>query len=82
MVSRVNATAVQQSSSRMGEFERKPVQLGNLTFGQMELRGQPAFLLQKPWDRNEDFDGLMSPALLGITRLAIDVQRGVVEFSR
>ena len=82
MVSRVNATAVQQSSSRMGEFERKPVQLGSLTLGQMELRGQPAFLVQKPWDRNEDFDGLMSPALLGITRLAIDAQRGVVEFSR
>jgi predicted aspartyl protease len=81
-VSRVNATAVQQSSSRMGEFERKPVQLGSLTLGQMELRGQPAFLLQKPWDRNEDFDGLMSPALLGITRLAVDAQRGVVEFSR
>jgi predicted aspartyl protease len=82
MVSRVNATAVQQSTSRMGEFERKPVHLGSLTLGQMELRGQPAFLLQKPWDRNEDFDGLMSPALLGITRLAIDAQRGVVEFSR
>jgi predicted aspartyl protease len=82
MVSRVNATAVQQSSSKMGEFERKPVQLGSLTLGQMELRGQPAFLLQKPWDRNEDFEGLMSPALLGITRLTIDVQRGVVEFSR
>jgi hypothetical protein len=81
-VSRVNATAVQQSSSRMGEFERKPVQLGSLTLGQMELRGQPAFLLQEPWDRNGDFDGLMSPALLGITRLAIDAQRGVVEFSR
>jgi hypothetical protein len=82
MVSRVNATSVQQSSSRMGEFERKPVQLDSLTLGQMELRGQPAFSLQNPWDRNADFDGLMSPALLGITRLAIDAQRGVVEFSR
>jgi predicted aspartyl protease len=82
MVSRVNATAVQQSSSRMGEFERKPVQLGSLTLGQMELRGQPAFLVQNPWDGKEDFNGLMSPALLGITRLAIDVPRGIVEFSR
>ena len=27
-------------------------------------------------------DGLMSPALLGITRLAVDTRRGVVEFSR
>jgi Aspartyl protease len=82
MVSRVNATAVQQSSSRMGEFERKPVQLGSLTLGQMELRGQPAFLVQNPWEGKEEFNGLMSPALLGITRLAIDVPRGIVEFSR
>ena len=82
MVSRVNATAVQQSSSRMGEFERKPVQLRNLTFGQADLREQPALLVQNPWQGTEDFDGLMSPALLGITRLAVDTRRGVVEFSR
>jgi predicted aspartyl protease len=82
VVSRVKATAVQQSSSNMGEFERKQVSLNSLTLGQMELRGQPAFLIQNPWDGTEDFDGLMSPALLGITKLAIDVPRGVFEFSR
>jgi hypothetical protein len=82
MVSQVRASAVQQSSSRMGEFERKPVQLRSLALGQMELRKQPAFLVQNPWAEDEEFDGLMSPALLGITRLAIDTQRGVVEFSR
>ena len=82
MVSRVSATAVQQSSSRMGEFERKPVQLRNLTLGQTDLREQPALLVQNPWQGTEDFDGLMSPALLGITRLAVDTRRGVVEFSR
>jgi Aspartyl protease len=82
VVSRVKATAVQQSSSRMGEFERKQVLLNSLRLGQMELRGQPAFLVPSRWDGTEDFDGLMSPALLGITKLAIDVQRGVLEFSR
>jgi predicted aspartyl protease len=81
-VSRVNTTAVQQSSSRMGEIERKQVLLNSLTLGQMELRRQPAFLVQNPWDGTEDFDGLMSPALLGITRLAVDVRRGVLEFNR
>ena len=82
MVSRVNAAAVQQSSSRMGEFERKPVQLRSLSLGQTELREQPAFVVQKRWAGVEEFDGLMSPALLGITRLAVDTQRGVVEFNR
>ena len=82
MVSRVKATAVQQSSSRMGEFDRKQVLLNSLTLGQMELRWQPAFLVQNPWEGREDFNGLMSPALLGITRLAVDTRRGVVEFSR
>ena len=71
--------AVEQQDGRV---RAKTSPVGSLTLGQMELRGQPAFLVQKPWDRNEDFDGLMSPALLGITRLAIDAQRGVVEFSR
>lgn len=82
MVSRVSATAVQPSSSRMGEFERKPVQLRNLTLGQTDLREQPALLVQNPWQGTEDFEGLMSPALLGITRLAVDTRRGLVEFSR
>jgi len=66
----------------MGEFERNPVQLGSLTLGQAEFRRQPAFLVQSRWDGTRDFDGLMSPALLGITRLAVDTRRGVVEFSR
>jgi predicted aspartyl protease len=82
LISRVKATAVQQSSSNMGEFERNPVQLGSLRLGQVEFRRRPAFLIQSRWDGTEDFDGLMSPALLGITQLVIDVRRGVLEFNR
>jgi len=82
LISRVKATAVQQSSSNMGEFERKQVTLNSLRLGQMEIRRQPAFLVQSRWDGTEDFDGLMSPALLGITQLVIDVRRGVLEFNR
>jgi predicted aspartyl protease len=82
MISRVKASDVQKSSSMMGEFERKPVQLGSLTLGQVEFRRQPAFLVQSRWDGTRDFDGLMSPALLGITKLVIDLRRGVVEFDR
>jgi len=75
-------TDIQKSSSTMGEFERKPVPLGSLTLGQAEFRRQPAFLAQSRFDGTEEFDGLMSPALLGITKLAIDVQRGVFAFNR
>jgi predicted aspartyl protease len=82
MISRVKASDIQKSSSMMGEFERNPVQLGSLTLGQVEFRRQPAFLVQSRWDGTRDYDGLMSPALLGITKLVIDVRRGVFEFDR
>jgi predicted aspartyl protease len=82
LVSQVKASDIQKSSTTMGEFERKPVPLGSLMLGQAEFRRQPAFLAQSRLDGTEDFDGLMSPALLGITKLAIDVQRGVFEFNR
>ena len=81
-ISRVKASEPQKSSSMMGEFERNPVQLGSLTLGQAEFRRQPAFLVQSRWDGTRDFDGLMSPALLGISKLVVDVQRGVLEFDR
>jgi predicted aspartyl protease len=82
LISQVKASDIQKSSSTMGEFERKPVPLGSLTLGQTEFRRQPAVLAQSRFDGTEDFDGLVSPALLGITKLAIDVQRGVFEFNR
>jgi predicted aspartyl protease len=81
-ISRVKASDVQKSSSMMGEFERNPVHLSSLTLGQAEFHRQPAFLVQSRWDGTRDFDGLVSPALLGITKLVIDVRRGVVEFDR
>jgi predicted aspartyl protease len=82
LISRVKASDIQKSSSMMGEFERNRVQLDSLTLGQEKFRRQPAFLVQSQWDGTRDFDGLMSPALLGITKLVIDVRRGVLEFDR
>lgn len=75
-------SAVEHSSNMIGEFERKQVVLSSLRLGETEFRQQPAFLVQSRGDGTLDFDGLMSPALLGITRLVIDLGRGVVEFSR
>ncbi len=33
-------------------------------------------------DAGHDFDGLMSPAALGITRIAIDLHQGTLAFTR
>jgi predicted aspartyl protease len=75
-------SVVQRSSSMMGEFERRPMVLNSLTLAQTEFHHQPAFLVQSRWEGTQDFDGLVSPALLGINRLLIDPGRGVVEFTR
>jgi predicted aspartyl protease len=79
-ISRVSE--IQKSSSMMGEFERNPVQLRSLMLGQVEFRRQPGFLVQNRWGGTRDFDGLLSPGVLGFTQLVIDVRRGVVEFNR
>ncbi len=66
-------------SAVIGDFERKQVWLRGLELGQAEFGREPAFLVQRD---GGDFDGLMSPASLGITRVGIDVERGVLAFSR
>ncbi len=74
--------AVQRSTNLMGEFERKQVWLHSLRFGEAEFGQEPAFLVHNRNDAVQGFDGLMSPAALGITRVLIDVGRGKLAFSR
>ena len=78
----VRISAVQQSSHTMGEFAGKTVWLHSLRLGQAEFRREPAVLVRSRPETNDDFDGLVSPALLGITKIAIDLDRGVFAFSR
>ena len=78
----VRISAVLQSSNTMGEFAGKTVWLHSLMLGQAEFRREPAVLVHSRPETNDDFDGLVSPALLGITKIAIDLDRGVFAFSR
>jgi predicted aspartyl protease len=78
----VNISAAQHSTNMIGEFERKQVRLRSLTLGKAEFRQEPAFLVRTRGDATEDFDGLVSPALLGATKVVIDLDHGVVAFSR
>jgi predicted aspartyl protease len=78
----VKISAGQRSANMIGEFERKQVQLRSLRLGQAEFLQEPAFLVRTRGDATVDFDGLLSPAVLGITKVAIDLDQGVVAFSR
>jgi hypothetical protein len=78
----VKISAVLQSSNTMGQFDGKSLWVRSLRLGQVEFQREPAFLVQSHPDATKDFDGLVSPALLGITKVAIDLDQGVVAFSR
>jgi predicted aspartyl protease len=80
--STVRISAVQQSSNMMGEFEGKPLWLRSLRLGQAEFGREPGFLVHSRVDATDGFDGLVSPALLGITKIGFDLDQGVVSFSR
>jgi predicted aspartyl protease len=73
---------VKQSTNLNGNFERKQVWLHSLKLGGAEFSHETAFVVHDRSDTGRDFDGLMSPAALGITRMTVDVERGVLAFSR
>ena len=69
-------------SAAIGDAERKQVWLHSVRLGEAQFGQEPAFVVQSRTDGNHDFDGLMSPAALGITKLEIDLGRGLLAFGR
>ena len=69
-------------SAVIGEAERKQVWLRSVRLGEAQFGQEPAFVVRSRTDGNHDFDGLMSPAALGITKLEIDLGRGLLTFAR
>jgi predicted aspartyl protease len=74
--------AVKQRSDTIGESERKPVKLHNLRLGTAEFGQEPAFVIADGSHGGHAFDGLMSPTALGMRKVAIDLGRGELAFSR
>ena len=81
-VLKMKISDVQRSTNMIGDFERNQVWLHSLRLGEAELGKEPAFLVHNNNEAGQDFDGLMSPVALGITRVAVDLERGVLAFSR
>ena len=68
-------------SQSIGEFTHKEVTLRSLRLGGTEFGQEPAsVVLGEP--QGSDFDGLVSPAVLGMRRVAFDLDRSILEFSR
>jgi predicted aspartyl protease len=78
----MRVSEVRPTPGTIGEFERKQVWLDSLRLGEAEFGKEPAFLVKGTGSGAQDFAGLISPAMLGITRLSIDLGRGVFAFSR
>ena len=81
-ISGLALNAVQRSTNLKGDFERKQVVLQSLRLGETEFGQEPAFVVHDHNDSGRDFDGVMSPAALGITRIAVDIERGALRFLR
>jgi hypothetical protein len=67
---------------RIGDFESKQVWLRTLRLGPEEFRQKPALMTRNPKPSQFDYDGLISPAALGISRVSVDLRAGVLAFSR
>jgi len=80
-LSPTKVSAVQGPSNTIGEFERKQVWLRDLRLGDAEFGRASAFVVRGPGD-DRAFDGLMSPAALGMTKIAVDLERGWLAFNR
>ena len=67
---------------RIGDFESKQVRLHTLRLGPEEFRQKSALMTGSPKPSQLDYDGLMSPAALGISQVSVDLKGGRMTFSR
>ncbi len=81
LASNANASSFQKSGD-IGNYSRKTTQLRTVILGDQQFRQQPAILVSNPKQSQLEFDGLMSPPALGITRVCVDIKGGVLGFSR
>jgi predicted aspartyl protease len=82
LINGLKVSAIHRSANLLGDFDRKQVSLDRLKLGGLELAQQPASVVRNRDDAGLHFDGLVSPAALGLRIVAIDRERGLLAFSR
>jgi hypothetical protein len=79
---RFDFRGMEQSVNLAGKFNRRLVLVRSVRMGGMHLHDETAFVVNDQIDRGRDFDGLLSPAALGFTKVEFDVVRGTLRWSR
>ena len=67
---------------RIGDFDRKRERPISLRLGDVEFSHESAFVTPNLRDAGHDFDGMMSPVALGITRVEVDLRQRTMAFTR
>jgi len=70
------------SPKTFGEFDRRRTRSIDLQLGAMEFGNESAFVIQNERNAGHDFDGLMSPAALGLRGVAVDLAQGKLSLIR
>jgi hypothetical protein len=77
-----NGGVAQPLPKRIGDSDRKQIRQISLRLGEVEFGHGLASVVPNQRDAGHDFDGLMSPVALGMTRIAIDLNRRTLAFTR
>jgi predicted aspartyl protease len=67
------------ATNARGSLERKEVHLPSIQLGEVEFFRKQAILVESRDEGGRDFDGVLSPAALGIEAFAVDPDRGALE---
>ena len=70
------------SPKTIGEFQRNQKRSISVKLGKTKFDHEVAYVVQNRRDAGHNFDGLMSPIALGITRVAVDLSQGTLAFTR
>lgn len=73
---------VLQRAKTIGNFDRKRVQSIDLKLGETDFSHETAFVVLTRKDAGHDFDGVISPAALGIARVSVDLSQGKLTLTR
>jgi hypothetical protein len=70
------------SSTKIGDFERKRERQISFSLGAVEFGHESALVASNHKDAGHDFDGMMSPVALGITRVEVNLTQRTLAFAR
>ena len=81
LLSSSQGSIIKHSTNLSGQFQRLQIQLKDLTLGDAHIGEKPGFVVANKKQAADDFDGLLNPVSVGITRIGIDPKRRVITFN-